>query len=337
MRLELFIAIILGVHWAQASQVKPLGITCRDGVEEVPAQVVNADSYYSESPVVHEQSLYHVEYSQDRVMRVRDGRVDEFWKGTGCGPSAVTPYHGGFLVACYSSHQLVFLSDHGELLRIWQTPPAVSPAITPNDFVADAWGGLYFTSSGIFNADPLTPVEGRVYYLGPDGAITEVASGIHYSNGIALSSSGDTLWVSEHLENRILKYTVLGPGVLDPSQSVFADLSVLFPWERSGDDPMASPYLGPDGFRVSQGIVFVAQYAGSRILKLNEAGQRVGVITFKSSFPNTTNVWADGNRLYVTAVRDDSELGVKSVNPAIVVRIDDPRLRERSDLVCEIK
>ncbi len=324
--------VLFGFSPLQTFGAKPSLMRCVDQAEAVFAQLVNPKSYYSESPYVKNGVTYHVEFSQDRVIELGDGGQKVLWSESGCGPAAVTGFRGGFLVACYASHKLVQLSDQGVKTREWLSPVGVHPAWAPNDLVADSAGGLYFTSSGEFNAAPETPIEGRVYYLSPTDDISEVASRIHYSNGIALSGSGDLLLVSEHLENRILKYPVVRPGVVGKIAEVFADLNLLFPWTGA----TRSPYLGPDGFRVSRGVVFVAQYAGSRILKLNESGQRVGEIIIHSEFPNTTNVWVDGNSLYFSAVRDDAELGAASVYPAIVGRIDDPRLLDRVKLVCEI-
>ncbi len=333
MKLFSFFFILLGTSSAWANDLLPKKISCFDGAEQVPAQLVNPKSYYSESPMMRDGILYHVEFSQDRVVRVQNDRVEVLWKRLGCGPAAVTSYRDGFLVACYSSHQLVMISLSGQTKQIWASPAEANPPMSPNDLVNDGLGGLYFTSSGEFNASPSVPIEGRIYYLDATGKISEVASKIHYSNGIALSSSGDSLLVSEHLENRILKFSVLGAGRLSGKSEVFADLNALFPWKSE----RPSAYLGPDGFRLSGGVIFVAQYAGSRILKLNEAGQRLGMIEIKSDFPNTTNVWVEGNQLYFTAVRDDSEKGAEAVYPSIVGRLDDPKLRNRTHLVCEIK
>jgi len=328
----LFHSILSG---AWAGEVFNSQMICRDGADTISAQIVNPTAYYSESPILLDGALYHVEYTRDRVIRIQGDHIEEFWMQEGCGPAAVTPYQEGFLVACYSSHQLVYISNSGEVRRTWASPPGVDPLMTPNDFVQDRYGGIYFTSSGEFNVAPDIPVAGRIYYLSPSGEISEVASKINYSNGIGLNSIGDTLLVSEHFRNRILRYSVLSPGVLSKSFEVFAELGALFPW--SGERGAPSPYLGPDGLRVSAGVVFVAQYAGSRILKLDEKGNRLGVIDIQSQFPNTTNIWAIGDRLYFSAVRDDSALGSDSVSPAIVGRIDDPRLRDRANLVCVIK
>ena len=331
-KLASFFLLFLNINLANSADQFASQIDCRDGVEQVSSRVINSRSFYSESPLMHQGDFYQVEFSQDRVIRIRDGVKTEFWKSPGCGPAAVTPYLEGFLVACYSSNQLILISDQGQLTRVWGSPRLSHSLMTPNDFVKDEWGGVYFTSSGEFNVAPEIPVEGRVYYLNRSGVIDEVASGIHYSNGIALSSDGRSLLVSEHFQNRILKYRVIQPGRLARNSDIFADLAVLFPIQSSHN----LDYLGPDGMRQDQGVIFVAQYAGSRILKISESGIPIGVIEMRSQFPNTTNVWVDGDHLYLSAVRDDSHLGLNSVYPSVVVRIEDSRLRERAHLVCEL-
>jgi sugar lactone lactonase YvrE len=349
--LILFFMSLTVSHPSWSAGAKALKVACFDAGEQIPALVINDRSFYAESPVRFEDALYYVEFSKDRVMKFssffgdpRGGAAgllapthEVLWSEAGCGPAAVMPFDGGFYVACYSSHKLVYLSATGQKLSEVLSPvgafAGATPPMAPNDFVSDAFGGFYFTSSGEFNASQETPIAGRVFYFSSRGDLHEVASGIHYSNGIALSAAGDTLLVAEHLKNRIRSYRVVAPGVLDSEFKIFADLQKLFPWKNG----TPSAYLGPDGMRLNQGVLFIAQYAGSRILKMREDGTVIGSIDLRSDFPNTTNIWVDHNHLYITAVRDDSAPGSHAVYPAIVLRIADLKLTERAHLVCEIK
>jgi gluconolactonase len=88
-----------------------------------------------------------------------------------------------------------------------------NPLIGPNDLVADAHGGLWFTDHG--RNQGRIHHHGGVYYRGADGVVTEVAYPIDSPNGIGLSPDGNTLYVAETHTGRVFHWNVKGPGVLE--------------------------------------------------------------------------------------------------------------------------
>src|SRR4051794_30121583 len=113
-RLLALAALISTLSTAHALWTPPKVIRCKDPVskENIPAVLVNAESFYSESPIFDRGVLYYVEYSKQRVMTWKGGVNQEFWSETTpkCGPAGITTYQNGFLVACYDSNKLVKLS-----------------------------------------------------------------------------------------------------------------------------------------------------------------------------------------------------------------------------------
>lgn len=87
------------------------------------------------------------------------------------------------------------------------------PLKAPNDIVFDQHGGFYFTDLGKVRIRDLD--WGGVYYATCDGSqISEVLHPLCTPNGIALSPSGDELYVAETESGRLLAYTVEEPGKL---------------------------------------------------------------------------------------------------------------------------
>ncbi len=309
-------------------------VECTDGIESLSTKVINSEAFYPESPIQVGGYLYYVEYTKNRVMFYDGTKNNQVWIEEGCGPAAITSYQSNrFLVACYDSNKLVLLSLSGRKLSEYSMP-------SPNDFAHDATGGVYVTSSsadGSFVKG--SPATGRVFYL--DGISLRGVEGIrpiHYSNGVAVSSDGRYLFVSETLKNEILKFRILGPGRLrDDSfledRRIGDSITFRFPFVGRVPD-----LLGPDGLRVdSRGNLFVAQFAGGRILKLKSNKKAIGVIHVLSldpgvSFPNITNLWVDGDTITIAA----SQNLPSEKYPGIIFQVIDPRLTTRANLDCVI-
>ncbi len=81
----------------------------------------------------------------------------------------------------------------------------------PNDLVFDETGGFWFTDHG--KTRPRERDRGGLYYAQADGSsIREVVYPLDAPNGVGLSPSGDTLYVAETLQGRLLQWALSGPG-----------------------------------------------------------------------------------------------------------------------------
>lgn len=97
---------------------------------------------------------------------------------------------------------------------------------SPNDIALDSQGGIYFTDPAYFNN---VQREG-VYYISPDGELSQVISDLSRPNGIALSPDESTLYVAEPTSTpfpgnpnmKIWEYDLTTPGTPE-NPSVFAD------------------------------------------------------------------------------------------------------------------
>src|SRR6202011_4991588 len=130
-----------------------------------------------------------------------------------CGPSGLIEYkRNHLLVACYDANTVVELDEHANAVRTIDRDSTGKSFVGPNDFAADRKGGVYFSASGIY--DIKAPIAGTVLYMSPNGQVTEVASAIHYSNGLTVSKDGESLLVSEDLAARILVFPINADGTL---------------------------------------------------------------------------------------------------------------------------
>ncbi|KAI9333989.1 hypothetical protein BDR26DRAFT_867583 [Obelidium mucronatum] len=306
--------------------------------------IQKARCYSHQTPIPEALSTLS-DYSLDRVA-FQNGTT--FWSMKGCGPSAVINFHdtNTFLVTCYDDNSILQVSLEGKTLARVNTTETIGEGfLGPNDFALDCFGGVYFTASGVW--DVSAPAEGAVYYIPKPmvGAVLlsgsdvyKVVGGIHYANGIAVIKQGQVLLVSATLENAIHQFSIaknkkngrmmLLNGVKE--KKIYSDLNAAAP-----QLDLVGGYMGPDGMREADGIVYVAQFGGGRVLKFKENGQLFGSINFEGPFRNNTNVWIQGTTLYTTQLTE-VDLPTGNLYPGVVVKVDDTQLKSRENLLCVI-
>lgn len=210
----------------------------------------------------------------------------------------VTPLYGD-AISVFTSlviHQdgSLYLADYlggpggtGRILRM--EPNGAEPTVVvdsfegapifPDDLVFDAAGNLYISD---MTGNALDPT-GRVLRWSPDGRMSEVASGLAFPNGIALTAEQDRLWVSENLGNRPFALDIdengeIVAGAPGSGISVFAHFT-----GGSADSTTVD----------SAGNVYQAMYLGGRVEVLDDAGNPLTTVRPTGgveAWPNTTHV-----------------------------------------------
>src|SRR6266436_4601602 len=64
---------------------------------------------------------------------------------------------------------------------------------------------------------------GSVYYVNRSGKTSRAAAGMIVPNGLVIDPSAKILYVSETTPNRVLRFSIAGPGKLGPME-IFANL-----------------------------------------------------------------------------------------------------------------
>ena len=255
--------------------------------------VINGDASFPEGPVMSDGTLLYVEYGAHKVDQWDGKSTTVLWQQDGCGPSAIVPLGDGFAITCYDSGQMVQISKQGKTVASFDKDDAGRPLVGPNDGTPDGKGGIYFTTSGPWEAGPIV---GRVLHMSADGKIHEVAGNLHYANGIALAPDGQRLFVNESEAGRIISFKVEPDGSL-------TDRRLFVRLYRSGE--AADVY--PDGLKFGPGgHLFVGEYSAGRILELDAEGKTLRVFTVPSAASPNLVFSADGKTIYVMAVDDKS-------------------------------
>lgn len=247
---------------------------------------IDATASYPEGPLYLDGRLYYAEMGADRVSMIVGGAKRTFWREAGCGPTAMAPYGDDLAILCHEGERFAIVSRAGKTLGHVGLQPgevfARTPVGAPNDGYSDGRGGVYYSDPGPFSKQS-TP-RGAVMRLGADGAVTRLAGGLWYPNGIYHHASSRTLYVSEHLARRILAFPVLADGTLGPAKT-YAKIDDIAP------KPTTPFYAeaGVDGLEMApNGDIVVALYGEGRLIQIDPQGRLRRVIPVP--FPYVTNV-----------------------------------------------
>ncbi len=192
----------------------------------------------------------------------------------------------GRISATYFSRGRLYLSDNpgGQILQldgkarkvIARFNPQAKPSERPNDLVVDNRGGVYVTLTG----------PKKVVYIQPDGKVREVVTGLESPNGIILSPSQKTLYVSSYVPKKVWAYDVKEDGSVANARE-FAAM----------DDGDAK---GADGMTIDRaGNVYCA--GATDIWIWNPAGKLIEKITCPTRPINCAFGDNDIRTLYITA------------------------------------
>lgn len=158
-------------------------------------------------------------------------------------------------------------------------------------------GGAYFSASGVW--DIAAPIDGKIFYLAPDGTITQVADDIHYSNGLALSPDGRTLYASEMAAQRVLRFEVAEGGTLG-ERYLFVRLGDL-----AADPQGVDIYMGPDGLKTDRaGNLYIAQFEGGRVLVVDPEGNLARILLVPAPYVTNLTFGETEDVVFVTAASD---------------------------------
>jgi gluconolactonase len=241
--------------------------------------------------------LYYVEYDRNAVMTWDGHKNAVFSAQKGCGQSAVVPTaKGEFLTTCYDNGTIGRISADGKDLPPYTHDKDGRPFVGPNDFAPDTHGGIYFSTSGSHG----DAIDGKVFYIAPDGTIKLAADDVHNANGLAVSNDGGTLYVVETDENRVLKFKIGAGGTLS-DRRIFVNLDDL---------AKHAVHIWPDGVKLdARGQIYIGQsardygvpYAGV-IFVVDAKGQPLRQITLPSLQVPNFAFSPDNKTLYVTAL-----------------------------------
>jgi sugar lactone lactonase YvrE len=153
-----------------------------------------------------------------------------------------------------------------------------------NDIVSDGRGRTYVNNIGFdFPGGEFAP--GLIALVTPDGAVRQVADGLAFPNGMAVTPDNSTLIVAESYGSVLTAYEIAPDG----------DLSKRRTWAELDE-------AAPDGICIdAEGAVWFAEVPGRRCVRVREGGEVLQTISSELGCFACMLGGAEGSTLFVTA------------------------------------
>jgi sugar lactone lactonase YvrE len=255
---------------------------------------IDSDFSYPEGVLLDNGKLYVADILREQIVVFDSARLqrENVISLTSCGPTAIAPFVSDQIVVdCHMTAHLAILTKSGELKQNIVSTINNRPIPWPNDSTSDGDGGVFITSSGVF--DPNAPATGAVMHVSRTSQVTVMAERFHYANGITYDPVKRELFVTEHFANKVWLF-VLDEVFSIRERRVFFDLSPL-------PAPNVPPFfgIGPDNLHFrANGDLIVPNYGGGRFLIVSRTGELKQIVDVPTQFI-TDAVELDGDILFI--------------------------------------
>ncbi len=215
---------------------------------------------FGESPRWHDGRLWFSDWGANQVIAVDPGGGYEVVVTVPSFPMCIDFLPDGQLLVVDSPQRRLLrhepdgsLVPHADLSGVSQKPW--------NDIVADGRGNAYVNTIGFdFPGGVFAP--GLVVLVTPDGSVSQVADGLAFPNGMAITPDGGTLIVAESYGNRLTAYDIGSDGGLG-NRRVWAD----------------TPGDHPDGICLdAEGAVWYADVGNKHCVRVREGGDVLATV-----------------------------------------------------------
>lgn len=237
-----------------------------------------------ESPRWHDARLWFSDWGAHEVVAVDlNGNSEVILRVPSLPFSIAWLPDGRLLIVSPSDRALLRQEPDGSLVR---HADLAGLARHPwNEIVVDGRGNAYLNNIGFdFPAGAFAP--GILALVAPDGSARQVADGLAFPNGMAVTPDNTTLIVAESYGNRLTAFDIAADGGLS-NQRVWADLG-------GG--------AAPDGICLdAEGAVWYADVPNKRCVRVREGGDVLQTITLDRGCFACMLGGADGRTLFMMA------------------------------------
>lgn len=244
-----------------------------------------------ESPRWHDDRLWLSDMGANQVLAIDRAGNQEL-----VAEIPATPMGLGWLP---DGRMLIVSSLDGRLLRRERDGSLVTHADLTglashawSDMVVDGRGNAYLGNIGFdFPDGEVAP--GTLALVTPDGAARQVADGIAFPNGVAVTPDNSTLILAESYGNRLTAFDIAADGSLS-NRRVWADL--------------AGGY--PDGICLdAEGTIWYADVPNQRCVRVREGGEVLQTIELDRGCFACALGGDDGRTLFLTAAQWSDSAG----------------------------
>ena len=242
------------------------------------------DRLLVESPRWHDDRLLFSDWGAGEVVAVDLNGHAEVVANVASVPFCIDRLLDGRLVVV-SNSQLLRREDDGDLvvhadLSGLSTKPW-------NDIVVDGRGNIYVNNIGFdFPAGEFAP--GLIALVTPDGSVRQVADGLAFPNGMAVSQNNRTLVVAESYAGKLTGYEIEADGSLAGGHV----------WAELGEN------AAPDGICLdAENAAWYASVPGRHCVRVAKGGEVLQTVEADRGCFACTLGGPDGRTLFVVGAR----------------------------------
>ncbi|MFL5691905.1 MAG: SMP-30/gluconolactonase/LRE family protein [Ktedonobacteraceae bacterium] len=214
---------------------------------------------FGESPRWHEGRLWFADWGAQEIIAVNlEGKSEVIVKVSF--PSFPMCFDwlpdGQLLLVSSRNGLLLRMEPSGELVTHADLSSLSKKGIPWNEIVIDGRGNAYINNQGFdFPGGEFAP--GTIALLTPDGTTRQVADGIAFPNGMAVTPDNSTLIVAESYGNKLTVFDIEASGSLSNRRV----------WAETGKDH-------PDGICLdAEGALWYADVGSKHCVRVREGGE----------------------------------------------------------------
>jgi sugar lactone lactonase YvrE len=235
---------------------------------------------FPESPRWHDGRLFVSDWGAHEVVAVDLAGVSEVTARVDSFPMCIDFLPDGRLLVV--AGRTLLRQERDESLRTHADLSGVSD-VSWNDIVVDGHGNAYVNNIGFdFPGGEFAP--GLVAMVAPDGSVRQVADGLAFPNGMAVTPDNSTLIVAESYGSKLTAFDIAADGGLS-NRRVWAEL-------EGG---------APDGICLdAENAVWYGDVPNKRCVRVGEGGEVLQTIELDRGCFACALGGADGTTLFMT-------------------------------------
>jgi sugar lactone lactonase YvrE len=232
---------------------------------------------FPESPRWHNDRLYVSDWGGQELITLDLENKREVVAEVQAFPFCTAFLPNGQLLVVKGHHILKMESD-GSLVTYADL--SVLSSYGWNELVADGRGNVYVNGG----SDGFAGEPGFIVLVTPDGSVKQVADGLAFPNGMAITPDNSTLIIAESYSKQLTAFDIASDGSLSNRRV----------WAETGE-------FGPDGICIdAEGAVWCG--SGQRCLRLSEGGEVLQEVPLELFCTACMLGGPDKKTLYMTVV-----------------------------------
>jgi sugar lactone lactonase YvrE len=257
-------------------------LSVEGGVPVSELRTLLTDVVFGESPRWHDGRLWFSDWGAGEVVAIDLAGSREVVVRMSTFPFSLDWLPDGRLLIVSSGLQRMeadgSLVTHGDLSHL---------AAAWNELVVDSRGNAYINQAGFDLMAGAEPTTGTIATVTPDGSARQVADGLWFPNGMAITADDSTLIVAESYRSRLTAFDIDGDGGLF-NRRVWADL---------GKDV-------PDGICIdAEGAVWYADVPNRHCTRVAEGGEKLQTVALDRGCFSCALGGPEGHTLFIVATK----------------------------------